>query len=123
MLLDALMRPCVVEVGHIRMEHALELLLLQDQQMVETFLPYAPQEPFTDGIRSWGMNWRFEQLDATGRRHPHKRASKFAIVISYQILGCLPIWGRFPERYAPPKHRLASVSRPHGSPVVTSGGC
>ena len=31
LLLDALMRSCLVEVDHIGIEHALELLLLKDQ--------------------------------------------------------------------------------------------
>src|SRR6266566_7918608 len=36
MLLDTLMRPCSVKVHHICVEHALELLLMQDEQMIET---------------------------------------------------------------------------------------
>ena len=31
LLLDALMRPCLIKVRHISIEHAVELFLLQDQ--------------------------------------------------------------------------------------------
>jgi hypothetical protein len=85
------MRSCLVEVGDIGIEHSLQLLLLQDEQVVQAFFSDAPQEPFTHGIRSWGMNRRFKQLDAAGFRHPNKARPKFAIVISNQILGRLPI--------------------------------
>ena len=34
LLSNPLMGSCLIEVGHIRLEHALELLLLKDQQMV-----------------------------------------------------------------------------------------
>ena len=103
LLSNTLMWSCPVEVPHIRIQNALELRLLQDQQMVETFLPYAPQEPFTDGIRSWGMNRRFEQLDAAGFRHPNKAGPKFAIVISNQILGRLLIGGGFSQLLCHPR--------------------
>ena len=52
MLLEALMGSCLVEVGHIGIEHAMELPLMQNQQVVQTFLPYAPQEALADRIGS-----------------------------------------------------------------------
>ena len=91
------MGSCLLEVGHIGIEDALELPLMQDQQVVQTLLPHTPHESLADGIGPWGMNRRFEQLDATGPRHPHKRGAKFAIVISYQILRCLSIGRGFAE--------------------------
>ena len=97
LLLDALMRSCLVEVDHIRVEHALELPLMQDQQVIQAFLSDTPHKPLTDGVGLGSLIRGFEKLDATGRRHPHKRGSKLAIVISYQILGSLSIRSRFPE--------------------------
>ena len=38
-----------------------------------------------------------ENLDATCRRHPDETGAKLAVVITNQILRCLPIWGSFPE--------------------------
>jgi hypothetical protein len=53
LLLNTLMRSCQVEVHHILIEHALQLLLAEDQQMVKAFLSYTPQEAFADRIGSW----------------------------------------------------------------------
>ena len=36
------MGSCLVEVGHIGIEHALEMLLMKNQQMIETLLSDAP---------------------------------------------------------------------------------
>jgi hypothetical protein len=97
LLPNPLMRSCPVEVHHILIEHALELPLAEDQQMVKTFLSHTPQEAFADRIGSWCMRGRFENLDGTRGRHPSKARPKFASVITNQILRCLPIRGSFWE--------------------------
>jgi hypothetical protein len=91
------MRSCLVEVRHIGIEHALELLLLKDQQVIQTFLPHTPQEALADGIGSGSVIRSFEKLDATCRRHPDETGSKLAIIIMNQVLGCVPIRSRFSE--------------------------
>src|SRR5947209_9794467 len=65
LLPNALMRSCLVEVNHIRIQNALELLLLKDQQMVEAFLPHAPQEALADCIGAGSVIGRLENFDAT----------------------------------------------------------
>ena len=95
LLPNALMRSCLIEVRHIRIEDALELLLTKDQQVVEACLPHTPQEAFADGIGSWCVKGRFENLDSTRGRHPSKARPKFTIVITNQILWRLSIWGGF----------------------------
>ena len=85
LLPNPLMRSCLVEVGDIRIEHTLELLLLQDQQVIQAFLTNTPEEPLTDGIGSGSVNGGFEQLDATGRRYTSEARPKFGIVVSNQI--------------------------------------
>jgi hypothetical protein len=40
LLTNTLMRSCPVEAGHIVIEHTLELLLMQDQQVIKTFLSH-----------------------------------------------------------------------------------
>ena len=91
------MRPCLVEVGHIRIHNALELPLLQDQQVIQTFLPHAPQEALANSIGSGCMMRRFENLNAACRRHPSKAGPKFTVVISKEIFRCLPIGGGFSQ--------------------------
>jgi hypothetical protein len=46
LLPNPLMRSCLVEVRHILIEHALELLLVEDEQVVEAFLPHTPCDDF-----------------------------------------------------------------------------
>ena len=70
---------------------------MQNQQVIEAFLPHAPQEALTHGIGSRGMNRRFEDLDRARFRHTSKARPKLAIIITNQILGCLPIGCSFPE--------------------------
>jgi hypothetical protein len=91
------MRSRLVEVGYIGIEDVLELLLLKDQQVIEAFLPHAPQEALADSIGSWGMYRRLQNLNCTGGRYPSKARPEFAVVITNQILGCVPIRSGFAQ--------------------------
>ena len=86
LLLDTLVRSCLVEVVHIRVEHAVELLLLQDKQMIETLAPYTAQKPFTYGIGSWRVIRRFQDLNAASLGNPREGHAKLAIVITDEVL-------------------------------------
>ena len=55
-----LMRPCLGEGGDRGMEHAVELLLLKDHQVIEAFLPHAPHEALADRIGSGCMIGRLQ---------------------------------------------------------------
>ena len=101
--MDPLMGLSMVEVGHILIEHALELPLVKDQDMIKTFLSHTPQEAFADRIGSRCMIRCFENLNRTGCRYTSEYGSKSAIVIKNQILWRLPIGSSFSERYAPPR--------------------
>src|SRR5260221_8202730 len=96
-LIDPLVRSCPVEVHHILIEHALELLLAEDQQVVQAFLSDAPHIAFADRIGSWCMIRCCENLNRTCCRYTSEEGPKFAIVITKQIFRCLPVWGSFPE--------------------------
>jgi hypothetical protein len=65
LLLDPLMRSDSVEVVHIRVEHPVELLLMEDKQLIEALTSYTSQEPLTDGIRSRSVRRSVEHLDGT----------------------------------------------------------
>ena len=71
--------------------------------MVEAFLSYTPQKAFADSIGSWCMKGRFENLNRTRCSHASKARPKFAIVITNQILRCLPIRGGFSELLRDPR--------------------
>src|SRR5437764_9397887 len=86
LLLDPLMRPGPVEVVYVCIEDALELLLLQDEQMIETFAAHTAQKAFTDRIGAWRAIRCFQNLDAAGGGHASKARPKLTIVISNEIV-------------------------------------
>ena len=96
------MRPGSVEVMHIRVEHAVELLLMQDEQMIETLTPYTAKEPLTDGICVRGAIRSFENLDVTRMRNPSEAYTKLAVVITDEVLRSFAKGGGFPQLLCSP---------------------
>ena len=43
-----------IEILHIAVEYPVELLFVEDEQVVKTFLPHTPQEAFADRIGAGG---------------------------------------------------------------------
>ncbi len=95
LLHDTLVRLCPVEVRHIHIEHALELLLVEDEQVVKACLSHTPGEAFADSIGSGSVIGCFKNLNRTRCRHTSETGAKFTLVITDQILWCLPIRGGF----------------------------
>src|SRR5215831_15600221 len=85
LLVDALMRSCLVEIRYIGFQDPLELLLLQDEQVIETLSPHTQEKAFTDRIGTRGVIGRFQDLDATGLGNPRKAHTKFAIIIPDEV--------------------------------------
>ncbi len=50
LLFDPLMWSGSIEVLDIGVEDTVELLLMQDEQMIEAFTSYTPQEAFTEAL-------------------------------------------------------------------------
>ncbi len=101
-LVDALMWPGSSEVLTIGMKDAVQLLLMQDEQVIETLATHTAQKPFTDRIGSWRMNGRFQDLDAAGCGHASETGSKLVITIADEILRPLSIGSRFPQLLCSP---------------------
>jgi hypothetical protein len=91
------MWPGSIEVLNIGTKDAVQLLLLKDEQVIETLSTHAAQKPFTDRIGSWRMSGRFEHLDAAGCGHASETGSKLAITITDEILRRLSIRSRLPQ--------------------------
>jgi len=106
---NPLMRSCLVEVDHIGIEHALELPLMQNQQVIEAFLPHAPGEALTDRIGLWPVIGGCENLDATGPRHSSEARPKFGIVLTYFWM--VRLHTRMPSFRSSPRIRSAPHSR------------
>jgi len=85
LLFDPLMWSGSIEVLDIGVEDTVELFLMQDEQMIEAFTSYTPQEAFTDGIGSRGVIRRFENLDSTRSRNTGEVHPKLAIVLPKKV--------------------------------------
>jgi len=85
LLSNALMRSDLIEVLGIGMQDTIQLLLLQDEQVIETLATHTAEEALADGIGTWSMIGRFENFDATGLGNPREGHAKFAIVIPDEI--------------------------------------
>ena len=91
------MRSGLIEGLHIGSKDTLQLLLLQDEQVIQTLSPHTAQKPFADAIGLWRVIWCFQDLDAAGCCHTSKTGTKFAITIANEILRPLSIGSRFPQ--------------------------
>src|SRR5215469_1493629 len=84
------LRSGLIEVLDIGTQDTMQLLLLQDEQVIETLAPNTPQhtaqKAFTDGIGPWRVIGRFQDLDAAGLGNSRESHPKLAIVISDEIL-------------------------------------
>lgn len=91
------MRSGSVEVVYIGTEDALELPLIQDQQVIEALTPDTAEEALTDGIGTRGVRGCFENLDATCLGNPCEGHPKRAIIIPDEILRTRAIGGGLPK--------------------------
>ena len=99
---QALMRSCSIEVGDVRLEGLSELLLVQDEQVVETLPAYTPQKPFTAGIGSRSAVRCPQELDPGPPRHTRKEVAELAVVVTDQEARRLPKGRGFPQRLRDP---------------------
>jgi hypothetical protein len=88
-LLDPLMRSGSIAGLDVGVEHPVELLLLQDEQLVEALPSHTPQKALADGIGSRGVIRRCEPLAATRQRNPREVHPERAIVITDEVCGSL----------------------------------
>jgi len=102
------LRSGLIEVLNIGMKDTVQMLLVKDEQVIQTLSPHTAQIALTDGIGSWRVIRCFQYLDAAGCGHARKTGSKLAITITDEILRSLSIGSRFPQRYAPSRHRSES---------------
>jgi len=91
------MRPGSVKVVRIRVEHAVKLLLMQNEQMIEALTPYTAEESLTDGIRSRGVIRSFKNLNVTCLRNPREVLPKLAIIITDEVFRPFIIGGGEPS--------------------------
>jgi len=96
---------CLVEGGDIRIEDAVELLLMQDEQMIEALSPDTAQEALTDGIGAGSVIGGSEDFNVARCCDSGERGSKFVIVIPDEVLRSRAKGSGFPKRYVRSKRR------------------
>ena len=90
------MRSSLIEVLDIGSKDTLQLLLVKDEQVIETLASHTSQKAFTDGIGAFRVIRRFQDLDAAGCCHTSKTGSKLAVTITNEILRPLSKGSCFP---------------------------
>jgi hypothetical protein len=109
------LRSGLIEVLDIGTQDTMQLLLLQDEQVIETLATHAAQKTFTDGIGAFRVIGRFQDLDAAGLGNPGESHPKLAIVISDEILRPHTKGRGFAKRYGQSTRPWESVSHRRGS--------
>ena len=108
-LCDALMRSDLIEVLDIGTKNTMQLLLLQDEQVIETLPSHTSQKAFTDRIGPWWLIRRGEHLEAARVCDSSETGSKLVVMITDEILRTLTIGSGFPNRYVLSKRRWEIV--------------
>jgi hypothetical protein len=62
---QALVRPVTVELALVLPQHAPQMALTQDQDVVEAFPPHAPEEALAEGVLPWRTIGRAQLDDAS----------------------------------------------------------
>jgi hypothetical protein len=94
----------LIEIDHIGFEEAMELPLVEDQEMIQTCSPHAPQKPFTDGIDFSSMmkKAKSERKKRSGTRKksqaPHPRHLRRMIAQErFPVLSRGSFWTNLPH--------------------------
>ena len=113
------LRSSLIEVLDIATKDTMQLLLLEDEQVIETLSPHTAQKAFTDGIGARSVIRCFQDLDAAGGCHARETGSKLAVTIPNEILRPLSKRSRFPQLLCGPGiGRRASDAHMDDSPRV-----
>ncbi len=91
-----------VEELHVFLDHPIQLTLSQDEDVIQTFPPYAPNKSLTDGIRPRRPVRNLHYIDPRSLRHPVQERSILAIVVPNQILRSFTIRRCFTQLLANP---------------------
>lgn len=74
------------------LKEAMELLLMQDQEVIQALSSHTPQKTFTGGIRLGSSIRCSKQLGPSGCGHARKTQPKFPVIIPDKVFGCLLYW-------------------------------
>jgi hypothetical protein len=81
----------LIEIPDIGLEEAVEVPLMEDQEMIQACSPHASQKTFAESICLGSSGRCSKHFDATGCCHACKMQSEFPVVIPNQLFWRLPI--------------------------------
>ncbi len=93
LLCNALMGSRMIEVGYILFNAPVQLRLIHNEEMIQTFPAERPNEAFTNGITIRGMVGKTQFFNPTAVREAGKPTTIFGIVIPDQVFRCVAIRG------------------------------
>ena len=103
----------IVEV-HVFLHRSVQLLLLQDKHVIQTFPFQTAHKTFANGICPWRLDRRFQFLDACASGDGRKETAILLVPIANQVFGSLSPCGRFPQLLRCPGIGWVSWSQRHG---------
>lgn len=89
-VLDALMRPGVIDIVPVLSEHSAKLALGQDQEMTTALPPDTAQDAITNGRGPESRDWRSQDLTPARRRATSTLCAVRAIGVTNQIARSSP---------------------------------
>jgi hypothetical protein len=85
MLVNALMRPLLIEVVGISGDDAMQLMLVENEEVVGTLTLKRTHESFAQGIGSRGFGWGVDGFDARALEQTLELETKLAIVVMNEV--------------------------------------
>lgn len=96
-LVDALLRPGVIEVGLILLQCLAEMTFVQDEEEVEAFAPYTAQESLANGIGHGRLIGCFQDVDIGPISDSVECVAELAVVVTNKKPWSPAKWGGFPQ--------------------------
>jgi hypothetical protein len=81
LLLKTLMGSRAIVIGHVLHQHPLEMLLVHDEEVVETFLAHRPDPPLRKGVGLWCVIGRLDERHALRGEDSIEGRGKFDVPI------------------------------------------
>src|SRR6476659_6094101 len=86
----ALVRAVPVEVGEVLAQHAGQLPLAQDEDVIEALAAHAPQEALAHRVRARSAEGRAQHHDAAGRGNTREVGPELAVIVADEVLRASP---------------------------------
>jgi hypothetical protein len=112
-LVDALVRPRMVEVGLILLHCPIEMSLIQHQEEVQAFPPHVAQKSLTNGVGLRRLIGRGQNLNPAPIRHPGEGLPILVVVVVNQEARTLTAGRRLPQLLGHP-----AIIRASGHPKM-----